>query len=117
MKKIILVAILLFSVKAAVAQGKYQMKKINHYVTSAAEEFGLNEAEEKSLLDDRIAYFNDYMAVVQKAKAGSITTDEKKTQINQVNKEFNNKLIKATGKTYPELEPFMVRMRNELKDI
>ncbi|WP_152285656.1 hypothetical protein [Flavicella marina] len=117
MKKIILLAVLVFSIQGVFAQDKYQMKKINYYVSAAAEEFDLDEAEEKNLLDERVAYFNDYVAIMKKGKAGEISAEDIKTQINEVNKEFNNKLIKITGKTYPELKPFMDRMRTELKNI
>ena len=43
--------------------------------------------------------------------------DEKKAKNQEISKAFNAKLTKLVGKSYKEIEPFLNKMREELKSV
>lgn len=117
MKKLILVLLMVTSFAGVNAQNKTQEKKINYFVDAAVTEFQLNKDQQKELLAARIAYIDNFMAIMKDAKDGAISDEEKKTKNNELSQSFNQKLIKITGKTMNEIQPFLTRMREELKNI
>ena len=112
MKKLLLVLIMVASFTGVYGQNKTQEKKIKYFVEAAVKEFDLNKDQHKELLDARNAYITDYMSV-SKATQG----DDKKAKLNEVNKSFNEVLIRITGKSLSELQPFLARIRDELPTV
>jgi uncharacterized protein YjbJ (UPF0337 family) len=117
MKRIILTLLVAFVATAAFSQNKWQQKKIDYFVDAGTAEFKLDTKQTKELSKTRTAYFLEYMEIINKEKAGDITEDEKKTQVNAHNQKFNNDLKEITGKENDEIQPFLKRMRDELKDV
>ena len=117
MKKIILTLVLLVAFTATYGQQKLQMKGINYFVDAAAVEFKLDAVAKAKLLETRTTYFMDYMKTIKVAKAEGLEQTEKKEKLNAVNQRFNKALIRITGKNGKEIQPFLKRMREELKDI
>lgn len=117
MKKIILTLVLLVAFTATYGQQKWQMKKINYFVDAAAKEFNLDKKAKAKLLKVRTAYFMDYMKTMKAAKAEGLEKSERQKKLNAVNQEFNKNLREISGKTGQEIQPFLKRMRTELKDV
>ncbi|CAH8284190.1 hypothetical protein EV196_103295 [Mariniflexile fucanivorans] len=115
MKQIILVLILTMAVSTTFGQDKWQQKKIDYFVEAATKEFKLDNKQKKELLVLRTDYFNDYMVIIKNGKEGEITEEEQKTQLNEHNQNFNIKLKEITGSN--NIQPFLVRMRDELKNV
>lgn len=117
MKKILLVLVMVASFSGVYGQNKTQEKKINYFVDAAAKEFSLDSDQKKELLEARHAYISDFMAVQKDSKSGTISDEEKKEKMNKVNSSFMAVLAKITGKTPKDLQPFLGRMRDELKNV
>ncbi|WP_066219006.1 hypothetical protein [Formosa haliotis] len=117
MKKILLLLLVLVSFSTMYGQNKSQQKKIDYFVNAADKEFNLNESQHKALLDARNAYITDYMGVMKDFKSGSITAEEKKSKLNDVNTNFNTTFSQIAGKTPKELQDFSKRMQVELKKV
>lgn len=117
MKKIILTLLLVVAFTATYGQQKWQMKKINYFVDAAAKEFKLDKNAKEKLLKVRTAYFMDYIKTNKQAKIDGLSKDEKRKKLNAVNQNFNKKLREISGKNGSEIQPFLKRMRDELKDV
>ncbi|GIZ08879.1 hypothetical protein [Flavobacterium sp. UMI-01] len=117
MKKIVFAMMMMLVFSGAFAQNKTQEKKIKYFVEAATKEFSLDAAQSKQLLDARNAYITGYMDVMSKVKNEGLSDEDKKNQLNEVNKDFNNAFSKITGKPLSELQPFFARMRDELNKI
>ena len=117
MKKIILTLLLVVAFTATYGQQKWQMKKINYFVDAAAKEFNLDKKAKAKLLEVRTSYFMDYMKTMKKAKADGLEKDERRKKLTAVNQEFNKNLREISGKNGREIQPFLKRMRQELKDL
>lgn len=115
MKKIVLAALFMLTATVTFGQNKWQQKKIDYFVEAAAKEFKLDKKQTNKLLKVRTTYFLEYMEIVKKAKSGVITPEEKKSQINAHNQKFNANLKAITGTD--NVQPFLVRMRDELKNV
>lgn len=117
MKKIVVVLMMMVSFAGVFAQNKTQEKKIKYFVDSATTEFKLDAAKSKELLEVRNTYITNFMDVVNKAKSGALSAEDKKDKMNDVNGAFNTEFSKITGKSQAELKPFFERMREELSSI
>lgn len=117
MKKIVLTLLLVVAFTATYGQQKWQMKKINYFVDEAAKEFNLDKKAKAKLLDARTVYFMDYMKTMKEAKEEALEQDEKRKKLNAVNQKFNTDLREITGKGREEIQPFLQRMRKELKNV
>lgn len=117
MKKIVLTLVLLVAFTATYGQQKWQMKKINYFVDAAAKEFSLDKKAKAKLLKTRTAYFMDYMKAAKAAKADGLDKTEKRKKLKVLNQAFNKNLLEITGKTGKEIQPFLKKMREELKDV
>lgn len=117
MKKIFLTLLLVVGFSSVYGQQKWQMKKINYFVDAAAKEFNLDKDAKAKLLEVRTAYFLDYMKTMKEAKAAGLEQAEKRKKLNAVNQEFNKNLREISGKTGQEIQPFLKRMRDELKNV
>lgn len=117
MKKIVLTLLLVVAFTATYGQQKWQMKKINYFVDAAAKEFKLDKKAKEELLKVRTAYFMDYIKTNKKANADGLSKEEKRKKLNAVNQEFNENLREISGKTGAEIQPFLKRMRDELKNV
>ncbi|MDC0177458.1 hypothetical protein OAJ14_04830 [Polaribacter sp.] len=117
MKKIVLTLVLLVAFTATYGQKKWQMKKINYFVDAAAKDFNLDKEAKAKLLKVRTAYFMDYMKTMKAAKAEGLEQAERRKKLNVINQAFNKDLIEITGKTGKEIQPFLKKMREELKDV
>lgn len=117
MKKIVLAGLMFFAVTIVFGQNAYQMKKIDFFVDEAVKEFSLDKKQTKQLHKKRVDYFNDYIAVIKKAKKGELNDEEKKEQLKAVNQTFNKYFSALTGKTRRELGTFLKRIKEETKKI
>ena len=54
---------------------------------------------------------------LNKAVKEGLSDDEKKAKNQEISKSFNAKLTKLVGKSYKEIEPFLNKMREELKSV
>ena len=117
MKKIVLTFVLLVSFTVTYGQQKWQMKKINYFVDAAVKEFNLDKDAKAKLLEVRTSYFMDYMKTMKEAKAEGLEQAEKRKKLNGVNQSFNKDLREISGKNGKEIQPFLKRMRLELKDV
>jgi len=115
MKQIIFGLLFLFTATVAFGQNQWQQKKIDYFVEAAAKEFKLDRKQEKQLSKSRTDYFLGYMEIVKKAKKGDISGEEKKNQLNNHNQNFNKSLKEITGED--NIQPFLVKMREELKSL
>jgi len=115
MRRLILVLTLIMAVSTTFGQDKWQQKKIDYFVEAAVKEFKLDNRQGKELLKTRTDYFNDYMVIIKNGKDGKISEEEQKTQLNEHNQNFNIKLKEITGAD--NIQPFLVRMRDELKNV
>lgn len=117
MKKIFLTFVLALAFTATYGQNKWQQKQNKHFVDAAAKEYNLTEKQQKELTDYRTAMVLAFAESNKQEKNGAITTEEKKAKNKEASKAFNNAIIKLTNKTYQELNPFLARMRKELKNL
>lgn len=115
MKKLALVFVLFLTVTVAFGQNKWQQQQINQFVDAAAKEFNFSADQKQELLTLRTNLIKNYSEVNIQEGQGQISTEDKQEKFKEFNKEFQAGLIKLTGKTYKELEPFLSRMREELK--
>ena len=117
MKKIVLTLVLLVAFTATYGQQKWQMKKINYFVDAAAKDFNLDKEAKAKLLKVRTAYFMNFMKTMKAAKAEGLEQAERRKKLKVINQAFNKDLIEITGKTGKEIQPFLKKMREELKDV
>lgn len=117
MKRIILTLVVALIATVSFSQNDWQQKKIDYFVDAATKEFKLDKKQTKQLSKIRTAYFLDYMVFIKSAKAGDITQEEKKTKVNAHNQQFNSDLKEITGKENKEIQPFLKRMREEIKNV
>ncbi|WP_066627790.1 hypothetical protein [Labilibacter marinus] len=116
MKKWVLTMAMVVICSVAFAQA-WQEKKIQYFVDEATLEFSLNEEQQEQLLKERTEYVSQFSDINKKSKNGQITEEEKKTQVKTINKAFTTYLSGITGKTNKELQPFLKRVREELKSV
>ena len=90
MKKTVLTLLLIVSFVSTYGQNKWQKQQNQTFVMSFKES---NQA----------------------AKDGKITQEEKKAKNKESSKEFKAELTQITGKTYKEMEPWINKMRQEMK--
>ena len=69
------------------------------------------------MLESRKAYLGSLATLNEQEKNGELGEDDKKKKTNEVNQDFKKMMIKLTGKTAAELDPFYARMRDELKTV
>lgn len=117
MKQIILVLTFFMVVTATFGQNKWQQKQINYFVDSAVKEYSLSEDQKKELTNVRTTVVMAYVNSAEKVKSGEMTEDQKKEITQNASKDFNMVVIKMTGKTYPELQPFFQKMQEEIKNL
>ena len=117
MKKILLTLLLAVTFTATYAQNKYQERQNKYFVEAAAKEYNLDQAQQDDLTNTRTTMVLAFKDIADKVKSESITKDEAKAQRQEASKAFNNAIIKLTGKNYKELNPFLKRMREELKTV
>ncbi|WP_139957392.1 Zn-dependent oligopeptidase [Flavicella sediminum] len=117
MKRIFLTIALIFTFATSFGQNAYQQRQTKYFVEAAATEFGLDEAQKTELTELRYEMVAGYAEASKNKKSGAITPEEFKEDTKEISKTFNNGLIKITGKKYPELSPFMARLRKELKTV
>jgi hypothetical protein len=117
MKKIILTLLVAITFTATYSQNKYQERQTAYFVNAAGQEFELDKKQQKELTEIRTTMVLGYMESNEQHKNGEITEDEKKEKNKETSKEFHNAIVKLTGKSYKELEPFLDRMRLELKNV
>ncbi|MBU2950986.1 hypothetical protein KO493_09775 [Tamlana agarivorans] len=115
MKRVILGILFLLTITVTFGQSKWDQKKIDYFVDEAVKEFHLDKKQQKELLKERTNYILDYKEVSKKAKAGEITGEEKKTQLNECNNNFVETLKTISGED--NVQPFLLRMRDELKKV
>lgn len=117
MKKTILAVLLIAFFTTTYGQNKYHERQNKFYVEAAAEEFNLNQDQQKELSEFRMEMVKTYIANNKAKNEGEIQEEAMKKNNREASKNFNNALIKLTGKSYKELEPFLNRMRKELKSV
>jgi hypothetical protein len=117
MKKIVLTLLLVVAFTTTYGQNKYQERQNKYFVEAAAKEFNLDEQQQKDLTGIRTTMVLAYGESQKSFTDGDITKEEKQAKNGEASKEFNNAVIKLTGKNYKELAPFFKRMRDELKDV
>jgi hypothetical protein len=117
MKKTFLVLTIMLTATVTFGQNKWQEKQINHFVEVTAKEYGLDAAKKAELLEARKSLVLGYNELNQKDKAGEITKEEKQELTKEGNRNFHMAITKLTGKSYKELEPFLEKMREELKNL
>lgn len=117
MKKIILTLLFVFSLSVTFGQNKWQMKKINYFVDSAAKEFNFDQKQKEEFLKLRTAYFLDYAAAFKEAKDKNLDKEAKRQLLGPINQRSIKDLAKISGKTIQELQPFLKRMRTEMKNV
>lgn len=116
MKKL-LVFVLFLTVSVTFGQNiKTQQKKIEYFVEAATKEFNLSADQTKELLVFRTEMAQSYLDLNKAVKEG-LSDDEKKAKNQEISKSFNAKLTKLVGKSYKEIEPFLNKMREELKSV
>lgn len=116
MKKIILLVAFISIYTISIGQNLNE-KRAKYFTEAAAKEFNLSDEQKKELLTTRTEYLKSMTNLNQQAKNGDITEDEQKDKTKEVNKDFKIMMTKLTGKTEKELEPFFIRMREELKNV
>lgn len=116
MKKIILL-IAFFCVYSISFGQTLNEKRAKFFTEEATKEFKLNDEQKKDLLTKRTDYLTTLTSLNQQAKNNEITAEEKQTKTNETNKDFKALMVKLTGKTEKELEPFYVRIREELQKV
>ena len=116
MKKIILL-FAFFSLYGIGFGQKLIENRAKYFTEAAAKEFNLNNEQKKELQTSRMDYLKSMAASNQQAKNGEITEAEKQSKTKEKNQKFKNIMEKLTGKKPAELEPFYVRMREELQNI
>ncbi|MDX6747901.1 hypothetical protein SHK09_13975 [Polaribacter sp. PL03] len=117
MRKIVLTLLLLVTFTVTYGQNKYQERQSKYFVEAAAKEFSLSEVQQKELKEIRTKMVVAYGESQVSFKSGAITKEQKQAKNREVSKEFNNSVIKMTGKKYKDLAPFFKRMREELKKV
>lgn len=117
MKKIILTLLLAITFTATYSQSKHQERQNKYFVEAATKEYNLNKLQQDELKVIRTAMVVAYGEATEQEKSGDITSADKISKTQEASKNFNNALIKLTGKPYDELEPFLTKMRAELKQV
>ena len=117
MKRILLTLVVILTVSLSFGQNKWQQKKIDYFVEAAVKEYNLNDEQKAELIDFRTKMVMDYAEAQKAKKSGEATQEETKKKNQSFANEFHNKFIKLTGKSYKELEPFLDRVRQELKEL
>ncbi|MBJ7881532.1 hypothetical protein [Gelidibacter salicanalis] len=117
MKKIILTLLLAITFTATYSQSKHQERQNKYFVEAATKEYNLNKLQQDELKVIRTAMVVAYGEATKQEKSGDITSADKISKTQEASKNFNNALIKLTGIQYDELEPFLTRMRAELKQV
>ena len=117
MKKLAFVFVLFLTITTAFGQNKWQQKQINHFVDSAVKEYSLNDDQKKELTTSRTTVIMAYIDSAEKAKNGEMTVEEKKELTQQASNDFNSAFTKITGKTYKEVQPFLQKMQEEIKNL
>ncbi|WP_339882631.1 hypothetical protein [Polaribacter vadi] len=117
MKKIVLTLLLVVAFSTTYGQNKYQERQNKYFVEAAAKEFNLNKDQQKELAEVRTTMVLAYGESNSAMKEGTITKEEMQEKNKEASRNFNNAVIKMTGKTYKELAPFFKRMRDELKNV
>ena len=117
MKKLIIALLLFASVATSYAQGKFHDRQNEAYIEAAAKEFDLNEKQQTELSEIRMEMVKVYITSNKSFKAGDITKEEKKELTKEASKTYHNKLAKLTGKAYKDMQPWLKKMREELKKV
>ena len=92
-------------------------KRATYFTDAATKEFSLNKEQQKELLESRKAYLSTLASLNEQEKNGELNEEDKKKKTNETNQDFKKMMIKLTGKTAAELDPFYTRMRDELKNV
>lgn len=117
MKKFILTLFVgLFGI-VAFGQGKWQEKQNNYFADAAAKEYNLSLSQKEELKKVRMKMVRAFMDSSYEFKEGFITETEMKELNKKASREFNSAFSTLVGKPYKEVEPFLARMRKELKNL
>lgn len=117
MKQLAITFVLFLTLTTAFGQNKWQQKQINHFVDSAAKEYALSEDQKTELTEVRTMVIMSYINSAEKVKSGEMTVEEKKETTQQASNDFNLAFTKMTGKTYKEVQPFLQKMQEEIKNL
>ena len=117
MKKLIIALLLFATVTTSFAQGKFHERQNTAYIEAAAKEFDLDEKQQVELSDFRMEMVKAYITSNKAFKAEEITKEEKKKLTKEASKVYHNKLSELTGKAYKEMQPWLKKMREELKKV
>ena len=116
MKNTLLILIFALITSVSFGQNKWHDGKIKQFVDAAAKEYNLDNNQVKELQEVRKNYVYSYIETAKNEKEGEISNEVKQEKNKELNDSFHNFLIKLTGKNYKELQPFLARMREELKN-
>ena len=92
-------------------------KRIQYFVDAASKEYSLSKEQTKELLALRTVLIKDLSSILQKVKKGEVSKDDQKSLEKAPNKAFKNSFEKITGKTNAELQPFYIRMTEEIPNL
>lgn len=115
MKKIVLTLLLVVSFATTYGQSKWHKQQNEIFVEAAAKEYGLDDAQQKDLSEVRLTMMKAYMDSNKAAQAGDITKEEKQAKNREASSVFHTELSEITGKPYKEMEPWLTKMREEMK--
>ncbi|WP_163397330.1 hypothetical protein [Flavobacterium fluviatile] len=119
MKKIFLAFAILIGVANSYSQNvpANQQKKVSYFVKAATDEFDLNRSQQKKLLKAREDYINKYINLMQDYKKNAVSEEYKNTQQNELSKIFVQELTEISKRQPGEIQLFLDRMREELKNV
>ena len=117
MKKLIIALLLFVSVATSYGQGKFHERQNTAYIEAAAKEFNLDGKQQAELSEIRMEMVKAYITSNKSFKADEITKEEKKELTKEASKVYHNKLSKLTGKAYKDMQPWLKKMREELKKV
>ena len=117
MKQIVLTLLLFVAFTTSYAQGPYHERQNAHYVEAAAKEFDLDKKQQKELSEIRMEMVTTYITSNKSYKGGDISEEEKKELTKAASQTFHKKLSDLTGKPFKEMQPWLAKMRDELKTV
>ncbi|TGV01885.1 hypothetical protein [Flavivirga rizhaonensis] len=118
MKKIVLILLVVVSFSTTTyGQSKWHEKQNNYFVEQAGKEFGLKNDQKKELKEKRMEMIMSFVNSNKALKNGELTKEQQKEKRREASKKFNSYFSQLVGKPYAEVEPFLKRMRDEIKNL
>ncbi|AUS05478.1 hypothetical protein [Pseudotamlana carrageenivorans] len=117
MKKLLLTLTFAVFCISSYAQENYQDRLTNYFIRAATQEFDLNKRQQRKIANARTEMAETYMETAQRQKKFLITEDGKNERNLAANKKYYDALSDIIDRPFSEIQPFLNRMRIELKNV